>query len=89
MSLTLPVSVAKQQLGSLVDRAHLANEDVYLTKHGHKFAVLVDAAKFEQMLEELEDFQDAEAARRARKEMEATGAAPIPWEEVKADLGLA
>lgn len=88
MSVTLPISVAKQQLGSLVDRVHLARENVYLTKHGRKYAVLVDAEVFQQLLDELQDFQDAEAARQARQEMEDTGATPIPWEEVKVDLGL-
>ena len=29
------------------------------------------------------------AAEGARAEMEATGELPIPWEQVKADLGLA
>jgi len=29
------------------------------------------------------------ALEQARREMRETGAAPIPWEQVKADLGLA
>jgi hypothetical protein len=32
---------------------------------------------------------DIRAAEQARAEMKATGETPIPWEVVKADLGLA
>jgi hypothetical protein len=32
---------------------------------------------------------DIRAAEQSRTEMAATGEAPIPWDEVKADLGLA
>ena len=31
---------------------------------------------------------DIRAAAAARAEMQATGETPIPWEQVKADLGL-
>ena len=36
-----------------------------------------------------EDMADILAAEEARAEMQATGEAPIPWEQVKVDLGLA
>jgi hypothetical protein len=35
-----------------------------------------------------EDMADIRAAEAARAEMKATGEQPIPWAEVKADLGL-
>jgi hypothetical protein len=35
-----------------------------------------------------EDAADIQAAEEARAEMRETGAAPIPWERVKAELGL-
>ena len=35
-----------------------------------------------------EDMADILAAEEARAEMQATGEAPIPWEQVKVDLGL-
>jgi len=35
-----------------------------------------------------EDMADIRAAEQARAEMLATGHASIPWDEVKADLGL-
>lgn len=40
------------------------------------------------LLEELEDRLDYEAAEEALAEMRAKGEKPIPWEQVKAELGL-
>ncbi|MDJ1371548.1 type II toxin-antitoxin system Phd/YefM family antitoxin [Gulosibacter molinativorax] len=88
MNESLPISVAKQQLGTLVDRVHLAHETVYLTKHGRRVAAIIDADTLDGILERLEDFEDATAANAARREMAETGASPIPWDEVKAELGL-
>ncbi len=39
-------------------------------------------------LELAEDMADIRAAEAARAEMKATGEQPIPWAEVRADLGL-
>jgi hypothetical protein len=36
-----------------------------------------------------EDKEDIRAAEESRAEMRATGETPIPWEHVKADLGMA
>jgi PHD/YefM family antitoxin component YafN of YafNO toxin-antitoxin module len=51
---------------------------------GHKSAVLINLDVWEQILTLLEDLEDAEEIRRAREEDEET----IPWEQVKANLGL-
>jgi prevent-host-death family protein len=88
MTLTVPLSEAKQQLGALVDTAHLQHEPVSLTKRGKRVAVLLDADDFDRMRELLEDVEDAQAAIDARREVEETAATPIPWDEVKAELGL-
>ncbi len=42
----------------------------------------------DRLIELAEDMADVRAAERARAEMRETGAAPIPWDEVKADLRL-
>jgi hypothetical protein len=49
---------------------------------------VIDADDLEGILELAEDMADIRAAEAARAEMKATGAEPIPWDEVKADLGL-
>jgi prevent-host-death family protein len=89
MTDVLPVSEAKQQLGALVDRAHFQHEPISLSRRGQRVAVLVDADEFDRLVERVEDVDDAEAAHAARREMEETGALPVPWDEVKVELGLA
>jgi prevent-host-death family protein len=84
----LSVSDAKRHLGAVVDRAHLAHEPVSLSKRGRRVAVVVDADEFDRLRELAEDAEDAAAAAAARQEIEETGALPVPWEEVKAELGL-
>lgn len=61
---------------------------VYLTRHNRTVAVVVDATEFERLRELAEDAEDA-AAAAARRELEETGALPVPWDQVKAELGLA
>ena len=89
MSAVLPLSEAKQHLGALVDRAHLQHELVSLSKRGRRVAVLVDADDYDRMVERLEEHDDAQAAIAARRELEETEQEPIPWDDVKAELGLA
>ena len=49
---------------------------------------VVDADDLDRLIAAAEDLADIEAARAARDEI-ADGAAAIPWDQVKADLGLA
>lgn len=52
-------------------------------------AAVIDADDLDRLIELAEDMADIRAAEQARAEMKETAAASIPWEEVKADLGLA
>lgn len=88
MSDGIAVSDAKGQLGAIVDRAHLGHETVFLTRRGRRVVAIIDADEFDRLLELAEDAEDAAAALTARREMAETAEAPIPWEEVKAELGL-
>ena len=83
---SIPITDARGRLASLVDAVR--DEPVYLTRRNRAVAVLVDADEFDHMRELAEDAEDAAAAAAARREMEETGELPIPWEEVKAELGL-
>jgi prevent-host-death family protein len=84
----LSVSDARSQLGSLVTRAQTDHEPVYLERHGHRVAAIIDANDLDRLIESAEDLEDIRAAEAAREEMRSTRAEPIPWDEVKADLGL-
>ena len=85
----LAVSEARQQLAPIIDRARAEHSPIYLARRGRRVAAVIDADDLDNVLELAEDMADIRAAAAARAEMRATGEAPIPWEQVKADLGLA
>ena len=82
------VSEARARLADVVDQARVAHDPVFLTRRGRRVAAVIDADDLERLIETAEDHADIEAVRAARAEM-AEGHAAIPWEQVKADLGLA
>ena len=81
------VSEARARLADVVDRARVAHDPVFLTRRGRRVAAVIDADDLQRLIEAAEDLADVEAARAARAEM-ASGEVAIPWDEVKADLGL-
>jgi len=83
----IAITEARDNLGSVVDDAR--REPVYLTRHNRKVAVVVDVVEFERLRELAEDAEDASAAAASRREMQESAELPVPWEEVKAELGLA
>lgn len=88
MSDALAVSAARQQLAEVIDRARADHSPVYLTRRGRRVAAVVDADDLDRVLELAEDMSDILAAAAARAEMQETGEEPVPWQQVKADLGL-
>jgi prevent-host-death family protein len=87
-SSVLSVSDARTQLAAIIDRARADHQPVYVARRGRRVAAVIDADDLDRILELAEDMADIRAAEQAREEMRETAAAPIPWEEVKADLGL-
>ena len=81
------VSDARQQLAGIIDQVRAEHAPIYLTRRGQRVAAVIDAGDLERILELAEDMADIRAAEAARDEMRATGEAPVPWEQVKADLG--
>jgi prevent-host-death family protein len=82
------VSEARERLAEVIDRARSEHRPVYLTRRGRRIAAVVDPDDLDRLIELAEDMADIRAAEEARAEMRATGVAPIPWEQVKAELGL-
>jgi PHD/YefM family antitoxin component YafN of YafNO toxin-antitoxin module len=70
-----------------VDDAH--REPVYLTRRDRAVAAIVDAEQLQQLLADAEDLADIRAVDAAWHETDRLGETPIPWEDVKRDLGLA
>ena len=83
----MTVTDARARLADVVDSARVRHDPVYLTRRGRRVAAVIDADDLDRLIEAAEDLADIEAARAAREEIDADGA--IPWEQVKADLGMA
>ena len=83
------ITNARKQLAAIIDQARADHEPIYLTRRGHRVAAVIDADDLDGILALAEDMADIRAAEEARAEMRATGQSPIPWEQVKVDLGLA
>lgn len=84
----MTVSEARAHLADVVDTARVGHDPVYLTRRGRRIAAVIDADDLDRLIAAAEDLADLEAARAARQEM-TDGSPAIPWEQVKADLGLA
>ena len=85
----MTVTEARARLADVVDQARVEHDPVFLTRRGRRVAAVIDADHLEQLIEDAEDLADLQAAAAARAEMTETGEDAIPWEQVKADLGLA
>lgn len=89
MSQPLSVSEARRDLAKVIDDVRASHEPVFLSRRGKRVAAVVDADDYERLRDLAEEMADILAAEQAREEMRRTGESPIPWDEVKADLGLA
>ena len=82
------LSDARARLAEVVDSARVAHDPVFITRRGRRIAAVIAADDLARLLEAAEDLADIRAARAARDEI-AAGEPVVPWDEVKADLGLA
>ena len=79
------VSEARDSFADLVNRAAYGHERVLVARRGRPIAAIVPIEDVE-LLERLEDELDLHDAIEALKDPE--NARPIPWEDVKVELGL-
>ncbi len=87
-STALSFSEARTGLAAAINTAIDRGLPVYIERHGRRVAAIIGAQELERIMELAEDMEDIRAAEEARAQQLATGDEPIPWEEVKADLGL-
>lgn len=78
----LAASLLRKQLADTLNRVAYSGERIILERRGKDVAALVSVEDL-GLLEELEDRIDLEAARAALKEP-----GSVPWETLKARLGL-
>jgi prevent-host-death family protein len=79
----LTVSQARENLAELIDNTQRSGEPVVLTRHGRPVAVVLDHALFERLVAAADDTSDRQDLALARTDDDT-----VPWEQVKADLGL-
>jgi prevent-host-death family protein len=80
----MAVSEARDHLAELIESTGRTGEPVYVTRRGRRVAVILDPKTYQQLLDDAEDALDRAELRAAREENDY-----VPWDEVKADLGLA
>ncbi|MFD9737125.1 type II toxin-antitoxin system prevent-host-death family antitoxin [Umezawaea sp. NPDC059074] len=76
----VPLSDARGTLPQLLDEHVREGEVVFLTRHGRRVGALVSADVAEH-LGEMEDAYWSARAAQAKRDMEAAGEQPIPWEQ--------
>ncbi len=79
----MAVSDAREHLAELIETARRSGEPIYVTRRGRRVAVILDSDAYERLLDEAEDALDRAELRAARAEDDY-----VPWDQVKADLGL-
>lgn len=79
----MAVSEARNHLAELIESARRTGDPVYVTRRGRRVAVIVDPEVYERLLEAAEDAVDRSELRGAREDADY-----VPWDEVKAELGL-
>jgi prevent-host-death family protein len=77
----MSMSEAREKLSEVIDAAQ--SEAVVLERYGRPAAVMVSLARYQELVEALEDADDVAAFDAAMAEEGDN----IPWEQVRADLG--
>jgi prevent-host-death family protein len=77
------VSEARNRLAEVIEESRRSGEPVSVTRRGRRVAVIIDSDAFDRLVETADDVDD-------RRELEAARAEDdyVPWDDVKAMLGL-
>jgi prevent-host-death family protein len=84
-SARVSVSEARTDFAEIVNRAAYGGERVRVVRRGRAVAAIIPIEDLD-LLERMEDELDLDAARAALADPD--NRLPIPWETVKAELGL-
>lgn len=86
---TLPITKAREELTSLVDKASKRLDEYVITVNGSPAAVLMSAQEYESWKETIEILSDPTLMKAIKKgEKEIDKGKGIAWEEVKNKLNL-
>lgn len=77
------VSEARNRLAEVIEESRRSGEPISVTRRGRRVAVIIDSDAFDRLVEIADDVED-------RRELEAARAEDdyVPWDDVKAMLGL-
>lgn len=88
MTKTLPITEARANLTTLVNRANKGLDEYIITVNGRPAAVIMSANEYEGWKETNEILADKKLMKDIRQsEKEIVEGKTIPWEEVKKNLG--
>ena len=78
------VSDARNRLADVIEESRRSGEPISVTRRGKRVAVILETAAYDRLVDAADDADD-------RRELEAARADDdyVPWDEVKAELGLA
>ena len=77
------MSEARNRLARVIEESRRSGEPVSVTRRGRRVAVILDSDAFDRLVDRADDAED-------RRELDAARADDdyVPWDEVKAALGL-
>jgi prevent-host-death family protein len=77
------VSEARNRLAEVIEESRRSGEPISVTRRGRRVAVIIDSDAFDRLVETADDIDD-------RRELDAARADDdyVPWDDVKAMLGL-
>ena len=77
------VSEARNRLAEVIEESRRSGEPISVTRRGRRVAVILDSDAFDRLVDRADDAED-------RRELDAARADDdyVPWDEVKAALGL-
>ena len=77
------VSEARDRLAEVIEETRRSGEPISVTRRGRRVAVILDSDAFDRLVDAADDVEDRRELAAARAEDDY-----VPWDEVKADLGL-
>ena len=77
------VSDARNRLAEVIEQTRRSGEPISVTKRGRRVAVILDADAFDRLVDAADDLDDRRELEAARVDDDY-----VPWDEVKAALGL-
>lgn len=79
----MAVSKARSRLAEMIEESRRSGEPVTMTRYGRRVAVILSAEAFDSLVETADDVDDRRELAAARADDDY-----VPWDEVKAELGM-